>query len=90
MSSGPRIPAGKPGKFSTGGEQYKQLISGELRFLTIGSCRELTTGSKSVRHETLKHDRAQIGTSKIYGSGMSCRSRSNDDLEIPFSAGTKT
>lgn len=38
--------------------------------LTIGSGSELATGSETVCHETLKHDRAQISTSKVDGSSM--------------------
>ena len=47
---------------------------------TIGSRGQLTTGSKTVGHETLEEDRLEIGPSQVDGGGVSCRSRADDDL----------
>lgn len=41
---------------------------------------ELTTGSETVRHETLEEDGVEVGTTEIDGSGVSCRTRADDDL----------
>jgi hypothetical protein len=90
MSSGPRIPPGKPGKFSTADSQKHRRRSGiridesgEVWILatrTIGSCGQLTAGGKTVRHETFEKHRVEVSPSQVDGGGMSCRSRANDNL----------
>ena len=50
------------------------------RILTISRGRELTTGREAVRHETLEEDRVEVGTGKVDGCCVSCRSRADDHL----------
>ena len=64
---------------------YRRRIdeSGEVWIMdrhTISSCGQLTTGSKSVGHETFKEDRIKVRPSQINGGGVSSRSRTDDDL----------
>ena len=47
---------------------------------TIGGCGQLATSGKTVGHETLEKDRAEVGPGQVDGGGMSCRSGADDDL----------
>ena len=90
MSSGPRIPPGKPGKFSTGDNQKHRRRSGRridesgeewiIATRTIGGCGQLTASGKPVGHETLEKDRVEVGPGQVDGGGMSCGSGADDDL----------
>lgn len=48
---------------------------------TVGSGGELTTGCETISHEALKKDRVQVGSGKVDSSGMTCRARTDDDLQ---------
>lgn len=47
---------------------------------TVGSCGQLTTGSKTIGHKTLEENGLEIGPGQIDGSGMPRRTRADDDL----------
>ena len=68
------MPEGKPGKFSTARvcEVVLGMINRQER-RTIGRRGELTAGSEAVGHEALEENGAQVGTSKIDGSSVTCR-----------------
>ena len=48
---------------------------------TICGCGQLPTSSEAVGHETLEEDRFEICPGQVDGSGMSCRSRTDNNLK---------
>jgi hypothetical protein len=70
MSSGPRIPVGNPGKFSTE-SRIVNAIKYHGRRLTVCRCRKLTTSSESIRHKPFKKNGVQICASQVDRSRVS-------------------
>ena len=76
MSSGPRIPEGKPGKFSTReSKSVSRFLSRERTRarLTIGCRCELTAGCEAVGHESLKENGSEVSTTQVDGGGVASR-----------------
>lgn len=62
--------------------ELAEPVIDERSVLTVGGSGELAASSETVGHETLEKDGAEVRTAEIDCSGMTSRSRSNDDLSL--------